>query len=54
MRGRSSTWTRVRVNLEHVPEAIRPTQQRLDPDYDPYAGARHDGDEKPRRARRRS
>jgi hypothetical protein len=37
MRGRSSTWTRVRVNLEHVPEALRPDQQPLDPDYDPYA-----------------
>jgi DNA ligase D-like protein (predicted polymerase) len=39
MRGRSSTWTRVRVNLEHVPEAIRPRQEPLDPDYDPYAGS---------------
>ena len=27
MRGRSSTWTRVRVNLEHVPEALRPAQE---------------------------
>jgi bifunctional non-homologous end joining protein LigD len=35
MRGRSSTWTRVRVNLRHVPEAIRPTQQTPDPDDDP-------------------
>jgi bifunctional non-homologous end joining protein LigD len=32
MRGRSSTWTRVRVNLEHVPEALRPAQDPLDPD----------------------
>jgi bifunctional non-homologous end joining protein LigD len=32
MRGRSSTWTRVRVNLEHVPEALRPPQEPLDPD----------------------
>ena len=31
MRGRSSTWTRVRVNLEHVPEALRPAQEPLDP-----------------------
>jgi DNA ligase D-like protein (predicted polymerase) len=37
MRGRSSTWTRVRVNLEHVPEALRPGQEALDPDYDPWA-----------------
>jgi hypothetical protein len=32
MRGRSSTWTRVRVNLEHVPEELRPEQEPLDPD----------------------
>ncbi|MGH7822584.1 MAG: DNA polymerase domain-containing protein, partial [Candidatus Binatia bacterium] len=38
MRGRSSTWTRIRVNLEHVPEATRPGQEPLDPDCDPYAG----------------
>ena len=31
MRGRSSTWTRVRVNLQHVPEALRPPQEALDP-----------------------
>jgi DNA ligase D-like protein (predicted polymerase) len=35
MRGRSSTWTRVRVNLRHVPEAIRPPQETPDPDDDP-------------------
>lgn len=35
MRGRSSTWTRVRVNLCHVPEEIRPTQETPDPDDDP-------------------
>ena len=35
MRGRSSTWTRIRVNLEHVPEAIRPEQGPPDPDDDP-------------------
>jgi DNA ligase D-like protein (predicted polymerase) len=34
MRGRFHTWTRVRVNLEHVPEALRPPQEALDPDYD--------------------
>ena len=32
MRGRSSTWTRVRVNLQHVPEKLRPKQEALDPD----------------------
>jgi bifunctional non-homologous end joining protein LigD len=36
MRGRSSTWTRVRVNLEHVPEALRPAQEALDPDDAPH------------------
>ena len=35
MRGRSSTWTRIRVNLRHVPEALRPTPETPDPDYDP-------------------
>ncbi len=35
MRGRSTTWTRIRVNLIHVPEADRPPQEPLDPDYDP-------------------
>ncbi len=32
MRGRFRTWTRVRVNLQHVPEALRPGQEALDPD----------------------
>ena len=35
MRGRYSTWTRVRVNLQHVPEALRPAQEPLDPDANP-------------------
>jgi bifunctional non-homologous end joining protein LigD len=35
MRGRSSTWTRIRVNLRHVPEEIRPPQATPDPDDDP-------------------
>jgi bifunctional non-homologous end joining protein LigD len=35
MRGRSSTWTRIRINLRHVPEEIRPPQQTPDPDDDP-------------------
>jgi DNA ligase D-like protein (predicted polymerase) len=34
MRGRFRTWTRIRVNLEHVPEALRPVQEALDPDDD--------------------
>ncbi|WP_407700527.1 non-homologous end-joining DNA ligase [Steroidobacter gossypii] len=32
MRGRYSTWTRIRINLQHVPEALRPAQEPLDPD----------------------
>ncbi|MGH9536432.1 MAG: non-homologous end-joining DNA ligase [Terriglobales bacterium] len=35
MRGKSSTWTRVRVNLRHVPEELRPPQETPDPDEDP-------------------
>ncbi len=35
MRGRSSTWTRIRVNLRNVPEALRPPQETPDPDDDP-------------------
>ncbi|HEX3427214.1 MAG TPA: hypothetical protein VHS36_00265, partial [Candidatus Limnocylindrales bacterium] len=38
MRGRSSLWYRVRVNLIHVPEGDRPAQEKLDPDYDPWQG----------------
>ena len=40
MRGRSSTWTRIRVNLRHVPSAERPAEEPPDPDYDPWAGLR--------------
>ncbi len=36
MRGRSTTWTRIRVNLQHVPEASRPAQEPLEVDYDPW------------------
>ena len=32
MRGRFHTWTRIRVNLQHVPEELRPSQEALDPD----------------------
>jgi len=38
MRGRSTTWTRIRLNLRHVPEAERPAEEAPDPDYDPWAG----------------
>jgi DNA ligase D-like protein (predicted polymerase) len=40
MRGRSSTWTRIRVNLRHVPEEERPAEEPPDPDYDPWRGFR--------------
>jgi bifunctional non-homologous end joining protein LigD len=36
MRGRSYSWTRIRLNLQHVPEAERPAQERLEVDYDPW------------------
>src|SRR5687767_13772985 len=35
MRGRSSTWTRIRINLRNVPEKLRPAQETPDPDDDP-------------------
>ncbi|HWN62743.1 MAG TPA: hypothetical protein VNO25_18985, partial [Streptosporangiaceae bacterium] len=38
MRGRSSAWYRIRINLQHVPEAERPAQEALEVDYDPWAG----------------
>ncbi|NEE02815.1 non-homologous end-joining DNA ligase [Phytoactinopolyspora halotolerans] len=38
MRGRSSLWYRIRINLQHVPEAERPPQEPLEVDYDPWAG----------------
>jgi len=37
MRGRSSTWTRIRLNLRNVAEAERPPQEPLEVDYDPWA-----------------
>ena len=38
MRGSSSLWYRIRVNLQHVPEQERPEQAELEIDYDPWAG----------------
>lgn len=35
MRGKYRTWTRIRINLRHVPEADRPAETTPDPDYDP-------------------
>jgi hypothetical protein len=38
MRGRSSVWYRVRINLQHVPPERRPPQETLEADYNPWAG----------------
>jgi bifunctional non-homologous end joining protein LigD len=38
MRGRFTTWTRIRLNLRNVPPELRPPQEPLDPDYNPWAG----------------
>jgi len=40
MRGRSTVWWRVRVNLRNVPEELRPAPEPPDPDYDPWADDR--------------
>ncbi len=40
MRGRNTTWTRIRINLRNVPQAERPPQEALEVDYDPWAGYR--------------
>jgi bifunctional non-homologous end joining protein LigD len=49
MRGRSSTWTRIRVNLRHVPEAERPPQETPDPDDDPTREFREANKKRPRK-----
>jgi bifunctional non-homologous end joining protein LigD len=38
MRGRFTTWYRIRLNLIHVPEDQRPEQEALEADYDPWQG----------------
>ncbi len=43
MRGSSSLWYRVRINLQHVPEPERPAQGPLLADYDPWAGRTRPG-----------
>jgi bifunctional non-homologous end joining protein LigD len=58
MRGRYHTWTRIRVNLQHVPADLRPAQETLDPDDPPQGpgGVTPDGGSRrrPSRARRES
>ncbi len=45
MRGRHTTWTRIRLNLRNVPEAERPPQEALEVDYDPWADLRGGSEE---------
>ena len=58
MRGRFRTWTRIRVNMQHVPEALRPAQEALDPDDTPddWSGVSDRGSRRrrPSRARKAS
>jgi hypothetical protein len=59
LRGRFRTWTRIRVNLQHVPTELRPAQEPLDPDEkmaDEWSGVSHPGRSRqtPSRARRGS
>ena len=42
MRGRSSTWTRVRINLQHVPEELRPKHEDVTRTAEPV-GRRYSG-----------
>jgi bifunctional non-homologous end joining protein LigD len=39
MRGRNTTWTRIRLNLRNVPDAQRPQQEPLEVDYEPWTEA---------------
>jgi hypothetical protein len=39
MRGRFTTWTRIRVNLQHVPAELRPAQEPLDPDEKTFSSS---------------
>jgi DNA ligase D-like protein (predicted polymerase) len=55
MRGRFQTWTRIRINLQHVPDDLRPPQEALDPnddlnDWGEFSGA---PPRRPSRARKR-
>jgi DNA ligase D-like protein (predicted polymerase) len=54
MRGRSSTWTRIRINLQHVPDNLRPRQEKPDPDDDPTREWREWSKEQTRSRKRKS
>ena len=47
MRGRSSTWTRIRINLRNIPEDLRPLQEPPDPDDDPTRAWREQHSKRP-------
>jgi DNA ligase D-like protein (predicted polymerase) len=49
MRGRFHTWTRIRLNLQHVPEELRPPQEALDPDDAPQDWTEFNAADAPRR-----
>jgi len=49
MRGRHSTWTRIRINLQHVPIELRPDQEPLDPDSEPDDWSVVNAEARPRR-----
>jgi hypothetical protein len=55
MRGRSTTWTRIRLNLRNIPVGERPSQEALEVDYDPWEGqewpARASKEKRPKRSR---
>jgi hypothetical protein len=53
MRGRFTTWTRVRINLQHVPIDLRPAQEPLPPPPNPWAGVSVEGPSGRRRPRAR-
>jgi bifunctional non-homologous end joining protein LigD len=52
MRGRHTTWTRIRINLQHVPDALRPPAEPLDPDQVPANGFTGPARRRPSRARK--
>ena len=54
MRGRFATWTRIRVNLQHVPVDLRPVQEALDPNDAPRSWGPHDEEEWKRHASTRA
>ena len=47
MRGRYTTWTRIRLNLRNVPGPERPPQEPLEVDHDPWEGLEGEGPPRP-------